>query len=234
MGLILFILGVMMIVGGIGFGLPMVWRDAMGLGLGILLPCAILGLTLAIIGLIKGKTPEPEPAAPPPPPTPPAAVPQGLQCPQCNRRLPLGVNKCPFCYPDVPAAPPPPPPPPPPMPAAPQPIQAGFASKGRGAVVGPNGYMQILAGPATGRQFPIAPNQQVTIGRAEDNTLCIPDAEVSSRHCMLTFQNDKVMFQDLGSSNGSFLNGQPYRQGYINSGDQLRLGRETTIFFSFK
>ena len=69
---------------------------------------------------------------------------------------------------------------------------------------------------------------------ADDNLLVIPDSEVSSRHCVLNCANDRVDFQDLGSSNGSFLNDQPFRQGRVNSGDTLRLGRTTKIFFSFK
>ena len=44
----------------------------------------------------------------------------------------------------------------------------------------------------------------------------------------------RIDFTDLGSSNGSFLNEQPFRNGRINSGDTLRLGRTTKIFFNFK
>ena len=134
------------------------------------------------------------------------------------------------------APPPPPPPPPPPMmaPPPPPPVEAGPATRGRGATVGPNGYLQVLEGPAAGRQMVIKPNIQITIGRADDNFLCLPDPEISSRHCTLTCANDRIDFQDLGSSNGSFLNAAPFRQGLIKSGDTLQLGRYTKIYFSFK
>jgi hypothetical protein len=228
MGQILFILGVVLFIGGLAFGLPLMWRGDLGTGgaIGLMATMGVLGLGSAIAGLVMGKTKAPE-APPPPPPAPePVPEPQGIQCPSCGRRLPMGVNRCPFCNPAQPAAPAPPPPP--------QPIDAGPATKGRGAAVGPNGYMQVLEGPATGKQFTIKPGIQVTIGRGDDNHLVIPDSEVSGRHCVLTCGNDRIDFQDLGSSNGSFLNDQPFRQGRIMSGDTLRLGRTTKIFFSFK
>ncbi|HVY60509.1 MAG TPA: FHA domain-containing protein [Planctomycetota bacterium] len=236
MGMIFFILGMMLLIGGASFGLPLHMRGDWGMGgmLGLVIPTTLLGLGGIIAGLVMGKSKAAPPPPPPPPPPMPAPVqqqPQGIQCPSCQRRLPPGVNRCPFCHPNQPAAAPPPPPPPPPPP---QPVAAGIASRGRGAVEGPNGYLQVLEGPAAGRQFAIKPGIVISIGRADDNLLVIPDAEVSSRHCTLTCANDRIDFNDLGSSNGSFLNEQPFRQGRINSGDQLRLGRTTKIFFSFK
>src|SRR5436190_1391094 len=85
--------------------------------------------------------------------------------------------------------------------------------------------IMIPAGPAAGRQLVIKPNIQITIGRADDNFLAIPDPEVSSRHCVMNCANDRIDFQDLGSSNGSFLDGTPFRQGNIRSGQTLQLGR---------
>ena len=64
MGMILFIVGVMMIVGGLSFGLPLHWRNAadpeqglaMGAALGVMLPTGLIGLGLCIFGLVKGKS----------------------------------------------------------------------------------------------------------------------------------------------------------------------------------
>jgi pSer/pThr/pTyr-binding forkhead associated (FHA) protein len=120
-----------------------------------------------------------------------------------------------------------------PMPMA-QPIDPGYATVGRGAIEGPNGYLQVVEGPDTGRNLAITPRIEITIGRAEGNFLLLTDPEVSSYHCRMLCGNDRIMFEDLGSSNGSFLNEQPFRNGRINSGDVLRLGRTTKIFFSFK
>jgi len=218
----LFITGVVLIVGGLSFGMPLFMRGDLGLGgaLGIMIPAGLLGLGAAIWGLIMGKS---APAAPPPPPV---QIPLQPEAPIQPQRVILRAAD--------PHAPPPPPPPPVMAPPPPPPVEAGIASRGRGATVGPNGYLQILEGPAAGRQLTIKPNIQITIGRADNNFLCIPDPEVSSNHCVLACANDRIEFQDMGSSNGSFLNGAPYRQGPIRSGDTLQLGRYTKIFFSFK
>jgi hypothetical protein len=214
-----FITGVVLIIGGLAFGLPLMWRGDLGTGgaLGIMIPAGVLGLAGAITGLIMGKS---APAAEPPPMQP---IPLQPEMPQQPQRVVLRQ------------ADPTPPPPPPPMPMAPPPpVEAGPATRGRGATVGPNGYLQVLEGPAAGRQLAIKPNIQISIGRADDNFFVIPDPEVSSRHCVLTCANDRIDFQDLGSSNGSFIDGQPLRQGRIQSGQTLQLGRYTKIYFSFK
>jgi pSer/pThr/pTyr-binding forkhead associated (FHA) protein len=117
---------------------------------------------------------------------------------------------------------------------APQPVEAGPARRGRGAVEGPNGYLQVLEGMQAGKQVTIKAPMTITIGRADDNFIVLTDAEVSGHHCQLVCANDRIDFTDLGSSNGSFINEQPIRQGRIQSGDTLRLGRTTRIFFSFK
>ena len=54
MGMILFILGMVFLIGGLAFGLPLHWRDALGMGgmLGIIIPTAVLGLAGIITGLV--------------------------------------------------------------------------------------------------------------------------------------------------------------------------------------
>lgn len=207
MGLALFIVGVLTVAMGNMFGAMLYQKGSTGLGIGIMAGVGIVGLVLAFLGLKMGKT-----APPPPPPPPPEPKPEPVQA----------------------AAPPPPPPPVPmPMPMA-APVDPGYAVKGRGAQEGPNGYLQVIEGPDAGRQYPIAPRTEITIGRSADNLMPLQDPDVSGYHCKMLCANDRIMFEDLGSSNGSFLNEQPVRNGRINSGDQLRLGPSTKIFFSYK
>ena len=93
--------------------------------------------------------------------------------------------------------------------------------------------MQFYEGPAAGKTITIKAPMTITIGRADDNFISIQDVEVSGHHCQLIAGNDRMEFYDMGSSNGSFINEQPVKQGRINSGDHLRLGRYTKIFFNF-
>jgi len=71
-------------------------------------------------------------------------------------------------------------------------------------------------------------DDQITIGRASDNTLVIDDASVSSHHATLTLEETDYVLRDIGSTNGSRLNGKdlatdtPYR---LQDGDAMRLGK---------
>ncbi|MFI5261860.1 MAG: FhaA domain-containing protein [Candidatus Limnocylindrales bacterium] len=62
------------------------------------------------------------------------------------------------------------------------------------------------------------------IGRAPDNDLVLADAGVSRVHARIAPQQGAWIFQDLGSSNGSFLNGHRVTEVALGRGDELRLG----------
>lgn len=65
--------------------------------------------------------------------------------------------------------------------------------------------------------------QQITIGRAAGNHLIIPDNRVSSRHCTITKTATGFIIEDLGSSNGTYLNGTRIMQSEITGNDDLQL-----------
>lgn len=66
--------------------------------------------------------------------------------------------------------------------------------------------------------------EEFLIGRAPDCDLRLPPAAVSRHHCMLRVSSDEVTVIDLGSSNGTYLNGQRVRsQATLRSGDELQL-----------
>jgi len=240
MGLVVFILGALLVAAGVALGASFGVQGEMGTALGAGLGCGIVGAGVAFVGIaVLGKSqpaaapaPAPALAAEPPPPPRPA----GIKCPNCGTLLPPGTNRCTVCFPPE-AAPAPAPvavaaPPPPP-----QPIDPGVARRGRGAARGPNGYLQITEGPDTGKTFTISPGLTITLGRGPDNILVMNDPEVSTRHCQLVCDHDRIDFYDMGSSNGSFLNERqvPPNQAFvIRSGDWLRLGRTTKIWFSYK
>jgi len=68
------------------------------------------------------------------------------------------------------------------------------------------------------------PGSVTVIGRRQSCDFCIPLMIVSRRHCELSQDGDQLLVRDLGSRNGTFLNGQQVSQGYINPGDSLRIG----------
>ena len=61
-------------------------------------------------------------------------------------------------------------------------------------------------------------------GREAGSDLLIDNFQVSRRHCLLEVTENGVMVKDLDSTNGTFINGAPAKDGYLNEGDRLSLG----------
>ena len=64
----------------------------------------------------------------------------------------------------------------------------------------------------------------IGIGRASDNDVILDDPLVSRHHCQLKLQHGAYGFADLGSRNGSFVNGQPVTEIALGPGDVIRVG----------
>jgi predicted component of type VI protein secretion system len=99
-------------------------------------------------------------------------------------------------------------------------------------------HFQLImrSGPTPGAAFTLE-GDQLTIGRDSANEIVINDAEVSRRHARLTFQGGKYVLEDLGSTNGTFVNGQRLagprvlKPGEVVSfGEQIVLVFEATTF----
>src|SRR6185312_14825859 len=66
---------------------------------------------------------------------------------------------------------------------------------------------------------------KTTVGRVEDNTFQIADPSVSSHHCEVVLQGSDVLIRDLGSTNGSFINGEKISESILKPGQTLKLGQ---------
>src|SRR5687768_9243191 len=73
------------------------------------------------------------------------------------------------------------------------------------------------------RSFSIARDMTV-IGRREDCDLRIPLGEVSRKHCRLVRDGDTLKIEDLGSSNGTFLNARRVQEAMLSPGDSIQVG----------
>jgi pSer/pThr/pTyr-binding forkhead associated (FHA) protein len=61
-------------------------------------------------------------------------------------------------------------------------------------------------------------------GRDPENNFPVNHPTVSARHCELMLTGDGVLLRDLGSTNGTFVNGAPVKSAVLQSGQTLRLG----------
>ena len=87
----------------------------------------------------------------------------------------------------------------------------------------------VLQGPDKGRRYEL-PDSPALVGR-ESRQLPLSDNTVSRRHCELVPQNGDWELHDLGSSNGSYVNGiRVTGQQVLKLGDQIRVGRTLMVF----
>ena len=68
------------------------------------------------------------------------------------------------------------------------------------------------------------------LGRNPTNDFRIPDASISSFHCELVAHPDSIEVKDLNSTNGTFINGKPVREGVLLPGQTLQLGSVVLTF----
>jgi len=73
---------------------------------------------------------------------------------------------------------------------------------------------------------------QIDIGRDSTNEVVINDAEISRRHARLTFQGGKYVLEDLGSTNGTFVNGQRLAgPRVLKPGEVVSFGEQIVMVF---
>ena len=89
----------------------------------------------------------------------------------------------------------------------------------------------MRSGPTPGAIFPLE-GDQLIIGRDAANSVAISDAEVSRKHARLNFQGGKYVIEDLGSTNGTFVNGQRLSVATVlKSGDVVSLGEQIVLMY---
>jgi hypothetical protein len=81
-----------------------------------------------------------------------------------------------------------------------------------------------------GRQMTVEISDvQTSIGRAPDNSLVIPDSDVSAYHAEIVVSGMEFVIRDLGSANGTSVNGKKVREVALFLGDEILLGK-TKLF----
>jgi two-component system, NtrC family, response regulator HydG len=86
-----------------------------------------------------------------------------------------------------------------------------------------------ISGPLEGTTFSIT-DADVTIGRGPSNSICIADPLLSRQHCRITREEDVFNLHDLGSFNGTFVNGVPIKTQAIAHRDLVKAGDSILLF----
>jgi hypothetical protein len=100
---------------------------------------------------------------------------------------------------------------------------------GYGPPPGHGGGRNVRLVSGDGRTYPLQMGSTV-IGRGDQANLRLPDVGISRRHARLDFDGAQVVLTDLGSTNGTMVNGQRVSAVALNPGDMIQLGTTTLTF----
>jgi hypothetical protein len=92
------------------------------------------------------------------------------------------------------------------------------------------GVLLRLDGQDTGQVLALAPGRS-SVGRLEGSDLFLSDPSVSRRHARFVVEADGFRVEDLGSSNGTYVNGEVVAQYWLREGDVVRFGAHACFRF---
>jgi hypothetical protein len=110
----------------------------------------------------------------------------------------------------------------------PPPDATGLHSASRGLIAAEGGAIPLLrveraVGLDPGSAFELA--HEVILGRGAGADIQLEDTFASSRHARIARQGSVMVLEDMGSTNGTFLNGEPLRGPQpLHQGDRIRIG----------
>lgn len=94
-------------------------------------------------------------------------------------------------------------------------------------------YILFLSGPLVGKLQALKKGETI-LGRAADANIVINDNRISRHHISVTFKEGKTTLADLGSTNGTFVNGKRIQKHILQDGDKIQLSSTTIFKFAFQ
>jgi pSer/pThr/pTyr-binding forkhead associated (FHA) protein len=89
----------------------------------------------------------------------------------------------------------------------------------------------MRAGPNVGKVFPLEP-KELLVGRDSACAISVIDPEVSRKHARLVWQGEDFTLEDLGSTNGTFINGKRINTPYLlRAGDTVAFGENVALSY---
>src|SRR4029077_12912467 len=84
--------------------------------------------------------------------------------------------------------------------------------------------LRFISGKYQGGEFPLRPHREIIIGRSSELDMVLVEDMVSRKHAKITTDDKAVTIQDLGSTNGTFVNGEKVRKVELKDGDRILIG----------
>lgn len=83
--------------------------------------------------------------------------------------------------------------------------------------------LRFISGKYQGAEFPLADSPEIIVGRSSDVDMVLIEDMVSRRHARIECANE-ISIEDLGSTNGTFVNGERIKRNTLKEGDRVLIG----------
>ncbi|WP_272425335.1 DUF4388 domain-containing protein [Polyangium jinanense] len=84
--------------------------------------------------------------------------------------------------------------------------------------------LRFISGKYQGGEIPLQDAQELVVGRASDAGIVLVEEMVSRRHARFLLSNTDLTIEDLGSTNGTFVNGEKIQKSTLKEGDRVLIG----------
>jgi pSer/pThr/pTyr-binding forkhead associated (FHA) protein len=87
-----------------------------------------------------------------------------------------------------------------------------------------NYALKFISGKYQGGEFPLKADKQIVIGRSSELDMVLVEDMVSRKHAKIMISAGNITIEDLGSTNGTFVNGEKVKQARLKEGDRILIG----------
>ena len=88
----------------------------------------------------------------------------------------------------------------------------------------PHFGLRFISGKYQGGEYALAEGQEIVIGRSSELDMVLVEEMVSRKHARIALADGVISIADLGSTNGTFVNGEKVDQGTLKEGDRVLIG----------
>lgn len=94
---------------------------------------------------------------------------------------------------------------------------------------GPHAQLNVESGPDAGNNHRTG-QSALRVGRSPDNDMVLRDPATSGHHARIERRGQQFWIVDLGSTNGTLVNGEPIQEKELNHGDRITIGQNAVGF----
>ncbi len=92
-------------------------------------------------------------------------------------------------------------------------------------------YILFISGPLIGKMY-LLEQAETVIGRADDVDISISDSRISRHHLRILIEGGTPIIEDMGSTNGTFVNGKRIKRHELKNGDKVHISSDTLFKFA--